>query len=294
MRKVRAPVRSRSNINVQRSQVSPNHNACSKVLCFSWVLTVIWVVFLVHCWRSGLVDKERLESNINNLVLDVEDAAVQAEKTLIKEAVYLKTVEQNMLRGASQKLHEFGVNIQSAEYSDIHVHIVFSTDCSAYQDWQTIVLFHSATVVGQKGRITRIASGCNEEKQKALVDLYYKLYPHGLYSAHYTPDFKKDGKTNESYDFYNKPWGMKHWLENAQPPVPANMVIALLDPDMILIRPITTQVKGNINNLFNTQGEYKVKPEEVFDVVGQGHPLAQTYGLGAPWTNDNHQKFNRE
>ena len=103
---------------------------------------------------------------------------------------------------ASQKLHEFGVDLMPLDGSDIH--IVFSTDCTAYQDWQTIVFFHSATVVGQKGRITRIASGCNEEQQKTLSDLYHQLYPHGLYSAHFTPDFKKDEKTDKHYDFYNK------------------------------------------------------------------------------------------
>ena len=197
-----------------------------------------------------MVDKERLEKNINELVLDVEDAAVKTEKILIKEAVYLKQVEQSMLRGASEKLAEFGVNLVPPEEN---IHVVFSTDCSEYQDWQTIVVFHSATVVGQKGRITRIASGCSEEKAAELATLYHALYPHGLYTAHFTPDFKSDGKSKKKYDFYNKPYGMKHWLEQAQPPIPPNMIIALLDPDMILLRPITPMIKGNNNNLFNTK-----------------------------------------
>lgn len=237
-----------------------------------------------------MVDKERLEKNINELVLDVEDAAVKTEKILIKEAVYLKQVEQSMLRGASEKLAEFGVNLVPPEEN---IHVVFSTDCSEYQDWQTIVVFHSATVVGQKGRITRIASGCSEEKAAELATLYHALYPHGLYTAHFTPDFKSDGKSKKKYDFYNKPYGMKHWLEQAQPPIPPNMIIALLDPDMILLRPITPMIKGNNNNLFNTKGEFKVTPDEIIELVSKGSPAAQTYGLGAPWTNDNHKKFNR-
>ncbi len=36
-----------------------------------------------------------------------------------------------------------------------------------------------------------------------------------------------------------------------------------------------------------------IKPEEKFDRISLGHPAAQTYGLGAPWTNDNHKKFHR-
>lgn len=90
-------------------------------------------------------------------------------------------------------------------------------------------------------------------------------------------------------DFYNKPWGLKHWLDHSDPPIPDNMVVALLDPDMIFVRPITTQVKGNNNNLYSKQVTEADLPEK----IGKGHPVAQTYGLGAPWTNDNHKKFNR-
>ncbi len=78
---------------------------------------------------------------------------------------------------------------------DGQMHVVFSTDCSGYQNWQTLLLFHSAQVVGQKGRITRIASGCDETQQAELTALYKKLYP--KYGAHFTPDFKKDAKTNK-------------------------------------------------------------------------------------------------
>jgi len=122
------------------------------------------------------------------------------------------------------------------------IHVIFSTDCTPYQDWQTIVLFHSATVVGQKGPLTRIASGCTEEKKIELTNLYRTLYPQ--YHVHFTPDFKKDEKTNKKYDFYNKPWGLKHWLDYAYPPIGGDVVVALIDPDMIFLRPLTTQVKG--------------------------------------------------
>lgn len=170
---------------------------------------------------------------------------------------------------------------------DDSVHIVFSTDCTPYQDWQTLVMFHSAKIVGQVGPITRIASGCSEEKQQQLTALYAKLWPH--YHVHYTPDFKKDGKTKKKYDFYNKPYGMKHWLENANPPVKAGDVIALLDPDMVLVRPLTRQMRGQPNNIVSKP----VVESDIFDKVAHGKPAGQTYGLGAPWVNDNHKKFNR-
>jgi hypothetical protein len=87
-------------------------------------------------------------------------------------------------------------NVQSAGADSSDVHIIFSTDCGTYQDWQTLVVFHSATAVGQKGPITRIASGCDDEKKLVLIKLYEKLYP--KYHVHFTPDFKKDEKSKKS------------------------------------------------------------------------------------------------
>jgi peptidyl serine alpha-galactosyltransferase len=89
-------------------------------------------------------------------------------------------------------------------------------------------------------------------------------------------------------DFYNKPWGLKHWLEFSDPPVRDDVVIALLDPDMIFLRPLTTQIMGMDNNLYNRDAAKELMPKVV-----KGRPAAQTYGLGAPWTNDIHPKFGR-
>lgn len=168
-----------------------------------------------------------------------------------------------------------------------HVHVIFSTDCEYYQDWQTLVMFQSAIVVGQKGPITRIASGCSEAKKQELTALYQALYPQ--FGVHFTPDFKHDNKTNRKYAFYNKPWGLKHWLDYSRPPIPEDEVVVLLDPDMIFLRPITSQIRGVQNNLHKR----KYKPESLQEYVSLGHPVAQEYGLGAPWTNDHHLKFNR-
>lgn len=178
----------------------------------------------------------------------------------------------------------------SGPEEDDNIHVIFSTDCQEYQDWQSLLLFHSAYVVGQRGRITRIASGCEPDKAAMLTALYKRLYPR--YDVHFTPDFSKDAKTNVRYKFYNKPRGLKHWLEFANPPVDDNAIVALLDPDMIFLRPLTTHTIDDPNLLYDIR--YYTKNKYEFPrKVQQGNPAAQQYGLGAPWTNENHRHFNK-
>jgi hypothetical protein len=170
------------------------------------------------------------------------------------------------------------------------MHVIFSTDCSFFQDWQTLLVFHSAVRVGQKGRITRIASGCEESKQTELKNLYAKLFPQ--YSVHFTPDYKKDGKTKKKYDFYNKPYGVQHWLQNAEPPIKSGVVVALIDPDFIFLRPLVTQIAGHPSNLYITGFDSTKDPVPL--KAGRGVPVSQKYGLGAPWAMDTHPDFDRK
>ena len=171
-----------------------------------------------------------------------------------------------------------------AETNDDPLHVVFSTDCTEFQDWQSLVMFHSAVAVGQKGPITRIASGCDPEKKEVLVKLYEKLFPQ--YLIHFTPDFKTDKDTKAAYEFYNKPYGIQHWLENSQPAIPDGVVVAILDPDMIFLRPLTTKIQTESSIYMNGA-------TNIPHIVKKGAPAGQLYGLGAPWAGDDWQKFNR-
>jgi len=200
---------------------------------------------------------------------------------------YSPILQLSRLRGRSPSNASMDNKRTNEEVSDIHV--VFSTDCSFFQDWQSLLVFHTAVNVKQKGRITRIASGCDEEQQKELQDLYNELYPQ--YSLHFTPDFKHDSKSGKKYDFYNKPYGINHWLQYAQPPVPSGTIVVIIDPDMIFLRPITSQVKSNPANIYLKS--FNSDSDQVPTKVQRGLPVAQLYGLGAPWTKDKHKDFNR-
>ncbi len=99
-----------------------------------------------------------------------------------------------------------------------------------------------------------------------------------------------DGKTKKKYDFYNKPYGVQHWLDKADPPIRSGVVVALIDPDMILLRPITVRIRGepNLLNLYSFNKDKDVVPE----IVKSGVAAAQLYGLGAPWATQS-RNFNR-
>lgn len=259
-----------------RSQNSSS--GCSCILLITWVLILSWVVFLYVAIKEGGALFNQQNPTVMYVEKEFEVVERQIEKSLrgglknVKIAVPIEKLPIDSNRPIPPKYD---------------MHVIFSTDCTPYQDWQTIVLFHSAVTVGQEGPITRIASGCNDAKKAELTELYQKLYPQ--YYVHFTPDFKKDAKTGKSYDFYNKPWGLKDWLHNANPPIDPDVIIALIDPDMIFLRPLTTAIRGVANNIFHKS----LGQSEIIDRVTQGHPVAQLYGLGAPWANDKHLKFNR-
>ena len=106
----------------------------------------------------------------------------------------------------SHTLNSVQVSIEGLDEPELH--IVFSTDCTYFQDWQSIVLFHSARTVKQRGKITRIASGCTADEAKQLKDLYDMLFPDNQYYIHITPNYKRVKRRRwQTYDFYNKPFG---------------------------------------------------------------------------------------
>ena len=92
------------------------------------------------------------------------------------------------------------------------VHVVFSTDCTTYQDWQSEVVYHSATLAGQPGRVTRIASGCTDAEAAKLRARHAEPDLAGRFLVHLTPHFSTDGDSGKDYKFYNKPYGLRHWL----------------------------------------------------------------------------------
>lgn len=269
------------------------------VLCVLWILILAWNFGFINDMKEKLravvvsvdsIESNKLEIKVNPIAQNIKSTTVSNTNVVPQKVLRHQTTKPVASTPIQQgiKPMKTAQSDTSQDINDAGIHIVFSTDCTFFQDWQTIVLFHSATIVYQKGPITRIASGCKPDKQVELKELYKNLFPQ--YHVHFTPDFKTDGHTKKKYDFYNKPYGMKHWLENAEVPIPDGTIIALIDPDFIFLRPLQINFSQDNNRIPMKTRDNKVVPPDKFQ---KGHPVAQLYGLGAPWTYPNAKEFNK-
>eukprot|EP00614_Pseudopedinella_elastica_P019425 CAMPEP_0172653240 /NCGR_PEP_ID=MMETSP1068-20121228/243725_1 /TAXON_ID=35684 /ORGANISM="Pseudopedinella elastica, Strain CCMP716" /LENGTH=610 /DNA_ID=CAMNT_0013467669 /DNA_START=141 /DNA_END=1973 /DNA_ORIENTATION=- len=174
-----------------------------------------------------------------------------------------------------------GARGSSQDNGSSHVHVIFSTDCSAFQNWQSVVLFYSARAAGQRGPLTRIASGCTAEEKSALRALHAALGS-PQFRAHFTPDYSADPKhPGKRYLFFNKPHGLLHWLTHGSF---NETIVALVDPDMLFLRPITGLFPASH---YLTSSDWK--KGEAWPRVERGKPAGQQYGLGSHW-----RSFNRK
>ena len=116
------------------------------------------------------------------------------------------------------------------------------------------------------------------------------------FRIHFTPHFSgvKDPVTGEvkgDYKFFNKPFGLKHFLTtndllgvvvDGTDMKHPNDVIILTDPDFLLLRPLTDDFSNESETLVGNRRKDIYKGKETH-VVSRGNPYAQTYGLGTQW-----------
>ena len=187
----------------------------------------------------------------------------------------------------------------SASSQSVEYKLVFSTGCSLYQDWQSYVFFYQAMVTQQPGTVTRIVSGCSQEDEAALRKIFDEqirpMAPHDSdrFQIHFTPDYSMVKGNGKPFVYFNKPFGMRHWMQHAlgfsnnksssssahNNNVNDDAIIILLDPDQLILRPFAN------NNFTNTQWKFLEKDETPAVHVTHGHPMGQLYGFGLQWKN---------
>ena len=179
---------------------------------------------------------------------------------------------------------------------DGKLHVVFSSGCNYFQHWQAEMVLASAFNVGQRGRITRIVSGCHDVSAEGVAHRH-QTFPSGLndhlvplallnrsvnpyFGLYITPTF--DGARD--FPWINKPSGIHHFLKHAAPEMArlGETVIAILDPDFIFLKPLT-QSGDTLSDIIYSQGDRK--KWRGMDQVKKGRPVAQRYGIGGGWVH---------
>jgi len=187
--------------------------------------------------------------------------------------------------------------------SSKNVHIVFSTDCSGYQHYQSIVSYYSIRRSGHLGPTTRIVSGCTPTQQQDITNEFERIDPtKQKLRVHFSQSFALKGK---HYKYSNKPGGLYHWMNHT---TIEESVIALIDPDMMLLRPITpilgmdmSVVRSNGSNdrrdkKKNQLVEYKDKNGRIQILrqsnlpqlppfIRKGVAAGQHFGIGGLWAS---------
>jgi hypothetical protein len=109
--------------------------------------------------------------------------------------------------------------------------------------------------------------------QREELTAVARSLPHN-HRVHFTPDFSWDSSAKASFPYYNKAYGVQHFLRNALPPI-AETVIALLEPDMVLMQPVSPFLDVN-STLFHTgNAAPELIAEHERPCVSEGHSVAQ-------------------
>ena len=106
------------------------------------------------------------------------------------------------------------------------MHTIFSTECNAYFDWQSLGLRYSHEKVKQLGPLTRLMA-CDKIPAPGT---------HIVPDTHVHPNYAIHPRTKDAYSPYNKPYSIMHWLQHAKPTAD---YIVVLDADMIFRKSIT-------------------------------------------------------
>lgn len=103
---------------------------------------------------------------------------------------------------------------------------VFSTECSVYHDWQTVVLYESWKAAKVPGRLVRILA-CSEAQRAT----YSRLTNLGEGLETYMHE--KGEVAGVNYSPLNKPWGIMSWLtQGGGSKLDNSTIVLIIDPDM--------------------------------------------------------------
>ena len=133
--------------------------------------------------------------------------------------------------------------------------------------------------MGQRGVITRIASGCRPGQEASIRHAMSHLP--ARCRVFFAPDTDVKDHAGRYYKYANKPLGMMKWLQAGS--VPPTATVALIDPDFFFLRPLWHDSFDADDATF-ASGAAKTTPMP--RPLKPKTMIAQRYGIGGkPWTS---------
>lgn len=244
--------------------------------------------------RTGSVE-DGIKSQVDQALLD---AAHEQRKDAVDAALHAASATSSYQSSAGEPVDDPN---NLTDHLGSRLHVVFSTDCGNFQHWQSYLLFYSALRIGQPGHVTRIASGCKDEEEveaQRWFDDHVRPMS-SRFGIHFTPHFSKvtneNGEEKGDYKFFNKPFGLRHWLEHGEgvgldestgKMRDEDVVVILIDPDMLFLRPITSDYSNDRDVVLGTLPAKDAAKGNRYMKVEKGKPFGQTYGFGNQWRNN--------
>jgi len=286
-------------LNSSSSKSKANASFCLPYFLFLMTIITFTGLFLKQMIEGGKNGHQIMDNTLDEIkILEksadtfVHSALNRLRKgDLKKETEQKQTDKNNQVNSKGNKLNESIAPLLTADGTLLHM--VFSTDCSPFQHWQAYLMFHSAMEVNQPGYVTRIASGCSDKEAKIAKEWHKKHITKPMSSRfilHFTPHFSsvkdENGETKGDYKFFNKPFGLLHWMENGidREGSMADAVVILIDPDMLLLRPVTHDFSDERVTIINKDRILRPDDPPTSRKVKHGYPFAQIYGFGSQWT----------
>jgi len=162
--------------------------------------------------------------------------------------------------------------MDQADDSGDDIHVTFVLDCRPFNLWQHEMLFNSARLVGQRGPITAIISGCADKEKARLQERHAGLNLPAQYTQYFVELFN-----DEKSIWLSKPFGFQQWYNTSGP---KRDVVALLDPDFVFVTPLTAKLNTSVLPL-----EWK---GTVPSRVQKGVVVAQRYNTFPPLGDSEH------
>jgi len=180
--------------------------------------------------------------------------------------------------------------LQLEDWNDDNLQIIFSTACSRYQQWQSDLLFFTHKLIGQKGKLTRLVSGCENHdtiywggisSDTINTSLINRMADGDRYKVHQTPHFEGSNKC----PFVNKPYSVHHWAQHGDHEGLTNQVVVVIDPDEMMVTPLSLLDR----KLFSAPSLFS-SPESKVSPVQPKRPISQFYQIGSSWVKGHDDK----